>query len=134
MRALATLGSLCSKFGAHGAIEASPVDRPSIAVLPFKDPNGGGNNLFGSSTHASVPLSATLLKETVQPMVLGGGGIFAGATGTGQSTACINPNTGNAVDSASLSVAVVPEPSTSALMIAGLLGVGALSRRRHSWC
>lgn len=40
--ALATLASLWLKFGAHGTTEANRGDRPSIAVLPFKDPNGNG--------------------------------------------------------------------------------------------
>ena len=124
---------------------ASPIPDSWTFSLSFRAINGigsgtwklsdlspAGNDLFGTSTHMQEAFSANLLRDTVQIVISGGSGIFAGATGTGLATAYINVANGTAVDSSVFSVTLVPEPSTLALMVIGLLTVSMLASRRRS--
>ncbi len=44
----------------------------------------------------------------------------------------VNPDVKVLIDDVSLDVTPIPEPSTYALMLLGLAGVGALARRRRA--
>lgn len=95
----------------------------------YTDLGPGGNDIFGTSLHHQETLSATLFKDSVQYVITGGTGLFAGATGTGQTTAYIDLIAGRHADSSVLSITLVPEPGTWALMLAGLAAVLGLRSR-----
>jgi hypothetical protein len=95
----------------------------------YTDLGFGHNDIFGTSLHNQETLSPTIFKDSVRYVITGGTGLFAGASGTGQTTAYIDLITGRHTDSSVLSVVLVPEPGSWALMLAGLAAmVGFRSR------
>lgn len=97
----------------------------------FQDLGDAGNDLFGSSTSTFSQLSPSLAKVELAYTILGGGGMFAGASGSGFVTAYGDLVNLTYVSSGALDVTPIPEPTTWALMLAGLAAIGATSRRRR---
>jgi hypothetical protein len=95
------------------------------------DDSASGNSLSGTFT-AVIGSDST---GTISYLVTDGEGMFAGATGTGTSTATLTDASGGFADfseAGTFNVTPVPEPSTMALMLAGLAAVGYSARRRKA--
>ena len=86
-----------------------------------------GFDIFGSANMAYAGL-------TLNGTDTGKSGLYALDLGTGAATLIgdfgIAGNTAISPPLLGLTVAAVPEPGTYALMIAGLLGIGVITRRR----
>lgn len=117
------------KFDARGTY-ASP---GGVAFAEFfSELSGGGtskNEILGGAPLAinADPnvWTSFMFKTTAGPNVSGGVTLQLGATNGGTA------GTMMWYDNASVSVQAIPEPSTYALMLAGLAGVGLLAKRRR---
>ena len=100
---------------------------PTIATVGALGFNANGVNGFdisGTGTAFAAMTDADTGKSGLYTINLGtGAATLVGAFGIGGNTAIAPPLLG-------LTVAAVPEPETYALMLAGLLGVGYVARRR----
>jgi hypothetical protein len=95
----------------------------------FDDPSGANNDLSGLLDGV---LDATTFQNTMGYIVTGGSGLFAGLSGSGTSLIQIIPQgTNQPFLFAERGQLTVSEPRSVALALAGLLGVGLLSRRSH---
>jgi hypothetical protein len=96
------------------------------------DDTATGNSLSGTFT----ALIASNSTGTITYTVTDGDGLFAGATGTGTSTATLSDAFDGFADFSEAGTFTVttpvPEPSTTALMLAGLAAVGYSARRRKA--
>jgi hypothetical protein len=93
----------------------------------------GGATLFGTYHGTLTPIAPPLFQGNSTLTITGGTGIFAGATGGGTSTGTQNFATGTVVFQPTGTVSapgLVPEPSTFALLAAGLAAVAAIGRAR----
>ncbi len=97
----------------------------------YADTGPDGNSLLGSLSGTFTPLSATLGKGEIVFTIEDGTGIFSGATGGGVATAYLDLLTGNYTEAGAMSVRVVPEPASWALMLGGALLLGLRARRRR---
>lgn len=114
---------------------------PSTVSLNFTASFNGGRDTFTGTDFHVFGVSETLT-------ILGGTGIFRGATGFAPATAMGNPDSGNPAPNyfgtitssgrgqiTAPGLNAVPEPATMALFstgLAGLLGVAAIRKRRRS--
>lgn len=95
---------------------------------------GGAPDFSGTFTGAFVPVPGQppfMVSSVIDYVVTNGTGAFIGATGTGRSTIYVNLAAPSYVESGVFSVTPIPEPSTWALMGAGLLAAGAWVRRQR---
>lgn len=91
---------------------------------------GAGGGVGGGQTGGGPDNNAGAPGQSVAPPSVGNGGIPLPGVGTGLAD---NPGKSQVVlPAADVGVAAIPEPSTVGLMLAGLLGAGALQRRRKS--
>jgi hypothetical protein len=94
-----------------------------------------GGTLFGTFTESGTVTGTNTSTETIHAVITGGTGMFAGDTGvstnTGKSTAT-SPTTALFSGSYTSSIRTVPEPSSLALMLAGI-GLLPLMRKRLAW-
>lgn len=100
---------------------------------------GAGDGFTGSYSGVAAPSgTAGLLNNTIELIVTGGTGRFAGGTGSITGTGTVDFRQGAPRQSLSLSgvlhlpAASVPEPATWALMLAGIAFAGASRRRAPS--
>lgn len=87
------------------------------------------NDLSGTVTGQWLSLSATQAQATLHYTITAGGGMFAGASGSGLSVLLTDADF-NYTETGSFSVSMVPEPAGWALWMAGLCCAGALAARR----
>lgn len=93
----------------------------------FDDPSAADNDLFGLLDGV---LDATTFQNAMGYTVTGGSGLFAGLGGSGTSLIQIIPQgTNQPFLFAERGQMTVSEPRSVALALAGLLGIGLLSRR-----
>jgi hypothetical protein len=88
------------------------------------------NDLSGTFTGQWLQLPAGQSQLTLQYAVTDGGGLFAGASGSGQSLLTADADF-NYTEVGHFSISAVPEPSDYALLIAGLGVVGLVARRQR---
>lgn len=90
------------------------------------------NDLSGTFTGQWVQLSSTQSLATLSYTVTAGSGLFAGATGGGQSLLTADADF-NYSETGILSVGIsaVPEPATYGLMLAGLVGMAGFASRQR---
>jgi hypothetical protein len=100
----------------------------------FDDLGPGNNDLFGTFAIAfSLPDAFGVVTANIGYLVTGGRGIFAGATGSGESIDTINASPPSNPLGAFVEVGElrIPEPATYALLPMGLFMLGFALRRRR---
>lgn len=97
----------------------------------FSDVTVAQNDLSGTFTAQFAQFTATSFSGSINYIVTGGGGLFSGATGTGQSLISAS-GAYDYTERGQFSVTAVPEPPSVALLTAGLgSGIWWLGRRRR---
>jgi PEP-CTERM motif len=91
-----------------------------------------GGTLFGTFTESGTVTGTNTSTETIHAVITGGTGMFAGDTGQSTNTGTsrvTSPTTALFTGSYTSSIMTVPEPSSLALMLAGI-GLLPLMRKR----
>jgi hypothetical protein len=115
-----------SDFTTHSAGQPSPTQFLVTGTFLWDDPTPANNDIGG--TVAGIFDLATF-STTFDYTITAGAGVFAGATGFGDSVVLPNLMTGTYTETGRL-VILIPEPATLALLIGALLPVIPAFARR----